>query len=95
MGGTKPFKEFKVELLSRKGVQEAYDELAPEYAIARAIIKARTECGLTQAQLAKRMNTSQSFIARLENATVLPTLKTIFRVAEATGTRAVLDLKRI
>jgi ribosome-binding protein aMBF1 (putative translation factor) len=88
----KALKAFKAELLSKKGVREAYRELAPEYAVARAVIEARTRCGLTQAELADRMNTSQSYIARLENGAVLPTMKTFLRVAEATGTRAVFEL---
>ncbi len=91
----KALKDLKAELLSRRAVRKAYDGLAPEYAIARAIIKARTDCGLTQAELAKRMDTSQSHIARLENATVMPTMKTLLRVAEATGTRARFDLEKI
>ncbi len=90
----KALRTFKAELLAKRSVREAYEELAPEYAVARAVIKARTNCGLTQAQLAKRMNTSQSYIARLENGTVLPTMKTFLRVAEATGTRARFELER-
>ena len=58
------------------------------------IITARRSLGLTQAQLAERMNTSQSYIARLENGTVLTTMKTFLRVAEATGTRARFELER-
>lgn len=90
----KSLKDFKAELLSKKGVREAYEELAPEYAIARAVIKARRDCGLTQAELAERMDTSQSYVARLENAKVMPTLKTLLRIAEATGTRAHFALER-
>ncbi len=84
----KSLKKFKRELMASKHVRAAYDEQAPEYAIASAIIKARHERGLTQAQLAERMNTSQSYIARLENAKALPTMKTFLRIAEATGTTA-------
>lgn len=90
---TKTLKAFKKELLSKKGVREAYEDMAPEFAVARTIIEARTNCGLTQAELAERMNTSQSYIARLENGRVLPTLKTFLRIAEATGTRATFGLE--
>ena len=89
----KALKTLKEELLAKKGVCEAYEGMAPEYAVARAVIKARTKCGFTQAELAERMNTSQSYIARLENGTVLPTMKTFLRVAKATGTRARFDLE--
>ncbi len=91
----KALRELKDELLVRKDVRDAYDELAPEYEIAKAVIKARTECGLTQAELAERMDTSQSYIARLENAKVMPTMKTLFRVAKATETRARFELEKM
>ncbi len=91
----KALRELKSEIQARKAVRDAYEELIPEYEIARAVIKARTECGLTQAELAARMETSQSYIARLENAKVMPTMKTWFRVAEATGTRARFELEKI
>lgn len=37
-----------------------YDKLKPEFEIARLLIKARTQAGLTQAQLAERLRTIQS-----------------------------------
>ena len=40
--------------------------MVPEFDLARSIISSRTAAGLTQAQLAERMNTTQSVIARLE-----------------------------
>ncbi len=90
----KSLRELKGEILARKAVRGAYEKLAPEYEIARAVIKARTACGFTQAELAARMDTSQSYIARLENAKVLPTMKTLFRVAKATGTRARFNFEK-
>ena len=61
----KTLKALKAELLADPEARRVYDELAPEYEIARAIIRARTARGLTQAQLAERMGTSQSFVAKL------------------------------
>jgi len=90
----KILKKFKHELLANKQVRAAYDDQAPEYAIAAAIIKARHDLGLTQEQLAERMNTSQSYIARLENAKALPTMKTFLRIAEATGLTAHFSLEK-
>ena len=40
--------------------REAYEQLGPEYEVARALIEARTRAGLTQAELAARMKTTQS-----------------------------------
>lgn len=90
----KSLKQLKAELLRDPETRRSYDELAPEYAVARAVIAARVESGMTQAELAERMNTSQSYIARLESGRVLPSMKTFLRVAEATGTRARFALER-
>lgn len=89
----KTLKELKADLLRNDEVRQAYEELTPEYEIARAIIAARTAAGLSQAQLAERMETSQSYIARLESGRTLPTIRTLLRVAEATGTRPHFDLR--
>lgn len=82
----KALKDLKRELLRNRDVRVAYEELAPEYAIARAVIKGRSAAGLTQAELAERMGTTQPYVARLESGRVLPTMRTFLRVAKATGT---------
>ena len=71
----------------------AYDELGPEFDLARSTIQSRTSAGLTQAQLAKRMNTTQSVIARLEAGRTYPSIRTLTRVAQATGTRLKISLE--
>ena len=65
----------------------AYKEIAPEFALARAVIKARVTASLTQEQLAERMKTTQSVIARLESGRTRPSTQTLERLATATGTR--------
>ena len=82
----------KVRDLHEKGSEDpdyrkAYDALGPEFELARALIEARTRAGLTQEQLARRMKTTQSVIARLEGGRVRPSTKTLERIATATGTR--------
>jgi transcriptional regulator with XRE-family HTH domain len=67
--------------------KDAYDALGEEFDLARALIKARTDAGLSQAQLASRMKTSQSYIARIEGGKVRPSADALGRFAEATGTR--------
>jgi ribosome-binding protein aMBF1 (putative translation factor) len=63
----------------------AYDALEEEFALASALIDARAKANMTQEQVAERMNTSQSYIAKLEGSRVSPTLKALKRYAEATG----------
>lgn len=65
----------------------AYEALEDEFALSCAIIATRTGAGLTQEQLAQRMNTSQAAIARLESGRAMPSTRTLERLAEATGTR--------
>jgi len=67
--------------------RQAHQDLAPEYALARAMIHARVTAGLTQEQLAQRMQTTQSVIARLESGRTRPSTQTLERLAVATKTR--------
>jgi len=64
-----------------------YDALEEEFALASLLIEARTRAKLTQAELADKMGTSQSTIARLESGKAAPSLSTLRRIAKATGTR--------
>jgi ribosome-binding protein aMBF1 (putative translation factor) len=63
----------------------AYDALEEEFALASALIEARSKAGLTQQQLAERMHTTQAVIARLESGRAKPSTRTLERVAAATG----------
>ncbi|MBM3490876.1 MAG: helix-turn-helix transcriptional regulator [Alphaproteobacteria bacterium] len=82
-----------LRLLRDPKVRRAYDALAGEYAIAAAVIGARVAAGLTQAELARRMRTTQSAVARLESGRRSPSLKTLQRIAKATGTRAHFEFR--
>jgi transcriptional regulator with XRE-family HTH domain len=63
---------------------KAYAELGPEFAVASAIIGARTKAKLTQNELARRMDTTQTVVARLESGRTMPSTRTLTRVADAT-----------
>ena len=63
-----------------------YDALEAEFALAAALIDARAKAGLSQEDLAARMQTSQQIVSRLEGGASNPSLKTLRRFAEATGT---------
>ena len=65
----------------------AYDALGEEFQLATLLIEARTRAGLSQPQLARRMKTSQSYIARLESGRVTPSTRALERFAAATGSR--------
>ena len=67
--------------------REVHARLGPEFEVARALIEARRRAGFTQAELAARMQTTQSAVARLESGRVPPSTRTLEKVARATGTR--------
>jgi ribosome-binding protein aMBF1 (putative translation factor) len=65
----------------------AYRSLEKEFALASALIKARSEADMTQEEVAAAMGTTQAVIARLESGKVLPSTRTLERFAKATHTR--------
>ena len=80
-------KDLKAMLLKDPEVRREYDALEEEFALIAEVAKARERSGLSQAQLAKRMQTTQSTIARLESGRGLPSTRTLSRYAKATGHR--------
>ncbi len=84
----------KARILATPEARTEYEAQAPEFDLARELIAARDRAGLTQAELAQRMHTTQSAIARLESGRALPSMRTLARFAEATGSRAVVRLER-
>jgi ribosome-binding protein aMBF1 (putative translation factor) len=72
----------------------AFDALGEEFELARALIEARTAAGLSQSQLAKKMKTSQSYIARIEGGKVRPSTDALLeRFAQAIRTRLRIALQ--
>lgn len=65
----------------------AYAAMDEEFALAMALISARSTASLTQEEVAQRMNTTQATIARLESGRGKPSTRTLERYAAATGTR--------
>lgn len=65
----------------------AYDALEEEFALAAALIEARTQAEMTQEDVAKAMGTTQAVIARLEGGRSKPSTRTLERFARATHTR--------
>jgi transcriptional regulator with XRE-family HTH domain len=79
--------------MKEPGFKAGYDALESEFVLASTLIEARTKAHLSQAEVAERMGTSQSTIARLESGAAKPTLSTLERFAEATGTRVRVSLE--
>ena len=85
------------ELMRRPGVRAEVARLErEEFVLLDALLKARQEAGLTQAQVAKRMGTHAPAVARLERALATgrhsPSVATLRKYVKACGKRLVLDV---
>jgi len=88
-----PPKKTAKRWMKEPGFKEGYDALDEEFNLASQLIEARTRAGLTQSEVAERMGTSQSTVARLESAAAQPSLSTLKRFAKATGARVRITLE--
>ncbi len=75
------------KLLADPEVKTEYDALTPEFELLRMMLRARQEAGLSQADVAIRMGTKASAVARLEsslaNGKHSPSIHTLRRYARA------------
>ena len=85
-------KDLKARFMEDQEFREEYARIDEEYALIEALVRARTAAKLTQAELARRLGTTQSAVARLEGGRVSPSFATLRRYAEATGTRLTIGL---
>lgn len=90
----KTLKTLKRELLADAETLAAYDDIADEYAVAHELIAARTRAGMSQSEVALRMGTTQSVVARLESGKRPPSMRTVQRFAQAVGGHLVLRIER-
>jgi len=70
----------------------AYEDEARISAFRAMVYRLRVEAGLTQAELAQRMGTTQSAIARMEGGGARPTLETLEKLAAAVGAELVVGV---
>jgi predicted transcriptional regulator len=81
------------EKLKNPAFRKEYDALEDEFALVSELLKARTRAKLTQAQIARRMGTSQSAVARLESGRS-PSLASLRKYAKATGSKVEIRLAK-
>jgi ribosome-binding protein aMBF1 (putative translation factor) len=75
--------------------RKEYDAMEEEFALMAEVAKARARAGLSRAELARRMKTTQSTIARLESGRGLPSTRTLGRFAKATGHRLKISFEPV
>lgn len=75
----------KAEFLANPEVKASYDAMDNEFALANALISARAEAKLSQQEVAERMQTTQSAVARMESGRHAPSMTSLGKYATAVG----------
>ncbi len=94
MSKHKRWREIRDQRLRHPAARAAYEDARLAYEIGRQVRELREAQGLSQNQLAGRLGTTQSVIARLEAGGTKPTLRTLERVAAALGVRVRVQLDK-
>jgi transcriptional regulator with XRE-family HTH domain len=87
-------KEMRARMHANPEVRAEYERLKPEFEIAAELIRARVKAKLSQTDVAERMNTTQSQIARIESGRAALRTSTLHKYADAVGFEAHLKLVR-
>lgn len=87
------WKTVRKELLQDPEVRKEYEKLKPRYELISQLIAARARKGLTQAQLAKKIGTKQSAIARAESGSVNLSIGFLEKLSRALGSKLVIQLQ--
>lgn len=67
--------------------REEFHRQAVAYYMGEVLQEARKEEHITQVELAKRTGTSKSYISRIENGLIDPTISSFMRIVDALGLR--------
>ncbi len=67
--------------------REEFHRQARAYYIGEVLQEARKEEHITQVELARRTGTSKSYISRIENGLIDPTISSFMRIVDALGLR--------
>jgi len=89
----KTWKVLREELLQDPEIRKEYDKLKPRYELISQLIGARTRKGLTQSQLAKKMGTKQSAIARVEGGNSNPSVAFLEKLTHALGSKLIIQIQ--
>lgn len=79
------YSDLRKKWMKNAKFKKAYNDLEPEFAIIRALIKMRIEKKMSQKDLAKKLGTKQPAIARFESGVYNPTLSFLKKLSTALG----------
>jgi DNA-binding XRE family transcriptional regulator len=87
--------EIKSEFLKDPEVLSEYEALRPQFEVISQIIKARSERGITQAELAELVGTQQSNISRLESGSYNPSVEFLAKIAQSLDMKLHIEFRSI
>lgn len=82
------------KLLSDTATKREFEKLAPRYGVISQLIEARIKNKMTQQDVAKKIGTKQSAIARLESGNVNPSLELLQKIAQVMGYKLTIHLSK-
>ncbi|MBI2337815.1 helix-turn-helix domain-containing protein [Candidatus Daviesbacteria bacterium] len=88
------WEDLEKELLADPAVKKEYDHLALRYTIISELIALRLKKGMTQKDIAEKIGTKQSAIARLESGSINPSIEFLHRIAQVMGYKLSIHLSR-
>lgn len=77
------FKTIEKNWLKDEKVRKAYEDLEPEYQLAKSLVEFRIRKKLSQAELAAKADMKQPVISRIESMKSLPSVSTLKKISKA------------
>ncbi|MBO4614063.1 MAG: helix-turn-helix transcriptional regulator [Bacteroidales bacterium] len=85
-------KDYSAELDRKYGAvgtkeREQFDEEAWNFYTGQLLLELRKESKMTQEELAQRINSSKSYVSRIERGQIIPSVSVFYRIINALGLR--------
>lgn len=87
------FEEDLAKRLKNPKFKRLWNESELEYLLAKKLIEKRLQKKISQRELARKLNTSQAVISRIETMRANPSLQLLKRIAEVLDTRLILNFR--
>jgi len=92
---TMPYDTISQKWESTPAFKKEFDALKPEFEVAKVLIEARLKSRLSQKEVAAKMHTTQSVVARLESGQQNVSLNTLRRYVTAIGRKIKIEINPI
>ena len=87
--------KLKARLMENPAFREEYENTRADFEVMKAIIDARCNQNITQAELAERSGIRQSNLSRIETGSCSPTIHTLKQIAKGLGCELHIEFKQV